>query len=437
MTRKISRKAKVQALAARPGTAGERQAAEAALARIGSVAPAVSTARTARLTDALARKLPAPASGQAITWDTEESGFGIRVTAGGARSYIFNYRTKGSGQQRRVTIGSVSSWGTVPARNEAKRLRRLVDSGEDPRGDHEGVRDAPTMSELIDRFETEYLPRKRPNTIHTYKGMINKHLRPFFGKFTKAADIEFADVDKLHREVTAGGSQYAANRCIALLSRIFSMAIKWKMRPDNSNPAKGVERNPESKRKRYLSGDELKRLMTALAETPDRQFTAIIGLLLLTGARRGEVFAMRWADVTLAKSKGVWSKPGSTTKQRSDHIVPLSEPACLLLNKIKRNGEFVFPSDGATGHIVEIKKGWAALLERAKIKSFRLHDLRHSFASQLVSSGASLELIGAMLGHSSPTTTARYAHLFDEVQREAAERVGAIVAKANGDRHDD
>ena len=109
----------------------------------------------------------------------------------------------------------------------------------------------------------------------------------------------------------------------------------------------------------------------------------------------------------------------------------------MLLGAVARHSEFVFPSNGATGHVVEIKKSWAALLERAGIKKLRLHDLRHSFASQLVNSGASLELIGSLLGHSSPTTTARYSHLYDSVQREAAERVGVIVGKANGDHHDD
>ena len=160
--------------------------------------------------------------------------------------------------------------------------------------------------------------------------------------------------------------------------------------------------------------------------------TTIIGLLLLTGARRGEVFGMRWDDLVLAKDAGVWTKLGSTTKQKTDHIVPLSEPACQLLAAVERNGEFVFSGDGKCGHIVEIKKSWRGLLDRAGIKKLRLHDLRHSFASQLVSSGASLELIGAMLGHASPTTTARYAHLFDSVQREAAERVGKIIGDANG-----
>jgi integrase len=421
------RKAKVQALAARPGTSGEGRAAEAALVRIGDTA---ISPRTARLTDAAIKRLPLPAAGNVITWDDDVAGFGCRVTAAGFRSFVFNYRVRGSGQQRRITIGSVGDWSTGAARNEARRLRRLVDNGADPRGDHEESRDAPTMAELLDRFETEYLPRKRPTTIRTYQGMLDKHLKPFFGRFTKAADVAYEDVDRLHREITATGSRYVANRCVSLLSRIFSLAIRWKMRSDN--PARGIERNTEAKRKRYLSGDELARLTKALAETDDKQFVNIVMTLLLTGARRGEVLSMRWDALHLAEGKAVWSKPSSETKQKRDHTVVLSEPVRLLLASIERDGDFVFPGDGGAGHITEIKKSWKVLLDRAGIERLRLHDLRHSFASQLVNSGASLALIGSMLGHASPVTTSRYAHLYDETQREAAERVGKIVSEANG-----
>src|SRR5882724_11509063 len=130
------RKAKVQALAARPGTPGEKAAAEAALSRF-TGSKQVPALRTTRLTDALTRKLPQPAAGNFITWDDDCAGFGCRVTAAGARSYVFNYRVRGSGQQRRITIGSVADWSASTARIEAKRLRRVVDGGGDPRGDHE------------------------------------------------------------------------------------------------------------------------------------------------------------------------------------------------------------------------------------------------------------------------------------------------------------
>ena len=115
------------------------------------------------------------------------------------------------------------------------------------------------------------------------------------------------------------------------------------------------------------------------------------------------MLSMKWADLDLVS--GIWTKPGATTKQRTDHVVPLSEPALQLLRAIKRGkAEFVFPGDGQTGHVRD-QEGWATLCKSAGITGLRIHDLRHSFASQLVSSGASLALIGALLGHSSPTTT--------------------------------
>ena len=137
---------------------------------------------------------------------------------------------------------------------------------------------------------------------------------------------------------------------------------------------------------------------------------------------------MRWADV----SEGIWSKPASTTKQKSDHIVPLSAPAQQLLAGVKRtHTPFVFPSDkGRTGHVAGIERSCRTILKAAGIDGLRVHDLRHSFASQLVSGGASLPLVGALSGHSSPTTTARYSHLFLNSQRVAVEKVGAVVSGA-------
>jgi integrase len=217
---------------------------------------------------------------------------------------------------------------------------------------------------------------------------------------------------------------------------MFSLAVRWNMRIDN--PCKGVDKNTEYRRRRYLSADELGRLVTVLAAYPDRQTADIVRLLLLTGARRGEALAARWADVDL--TAGLWSKPASSTKQKQDHEVPLSGPARQLLSEIRERrasqnpkrpiSEFVFPGAGGTGHVVEIKKGWASICKSAGITGLRLHDLRHSFASQLVSSGASLAMIGSLLGHSSPTTTARYSHMFSDPQRAAVESVAAAITAA-------
>jgi integrase len=372
------------------------------------------------------RRLPTPEQGKAITVDADVPGFGARITANGARSYVLRYTTR-AGRERAYTIGDASVWRCTDARDKARALRREVEDGGDPLGAIEDERAAPTMLDLIERFEAEHISRKRPGTARDYRLMLTKHIRPHFGQM-KVADVGFEDVDALHRRITATGATYAANRCIAVLSKMFSLAIRWRMRPDN--PAKGIERNVEYTRRRYLSGDELVALTKALAKHPDKEAANAIRLLLLTGARRGEVLSMRWDDV----ADGVWSKPPSSTKQKEHHQVPLSAPALQLLSDIRKRqrprAPFVFPSHGATGHRVELKKDWARITKAAGIEGLRIHDLRHSYASQLVSGGASLPLIGALLGHSNPSTTARYAHLFPDPLRKATEKVGAVIAAA-------
>jgi integrase len=435
MTGQSVRTAKIQALVDQPGTDGEQQAAVAALERVGSKAPAISPKRES-LSDAIVRRLPRPEKGNRVYWDPALGGFGIRVTAGGNRSFVFDYRVRGTGRQRRYTIGGFPDWSTGAARIKARELRRRVDNEEDPLGDLEAARTAETVAELADRFVEEHLRRKRPGTQAAYERTLKLYIRPHFG-LTKVADVGFGDVDALHRKVTAVGGGYAANRTVAIVSKMFSLAMRWNMRPDNpTNPAKGIERNAEIKRKRYLKPDELARLAKALAAHADKQSANIVHLILLTGARKGEVFSMRWADVDLGT--GIWTKLGSTTKQKTDHVVPLSAPALQLLNDIRKQqtakrhtlGEFVFPADSETGHTVDIKGFWAKVCRAAGITNLRMHDLRHSFASQLASSGDSLPMIGALLGHSDPSTTARYAHLFTDPQRAAAEKVGAVITAA-------
>jgi len=269
------------------------------------------------------------------------------------------------------------------------------------------------MLDLCQRFEAEHLPRLRPLSRNYYPQVLKDRVLPFFGAKTKVVDITYGDVDRFHRAITTEGSPYAANLYLSVLSKMFSLAVRWNM--CERNPCQGVERNYEAARKRYLSGDELSRLTTALAEHDDQQAANIVRLLLLTGARRGEVFAMRWDDLEL--STGVWTKLGSTVKQATDHIVPLSARARQLLAAIhaaqRPPGEYVFPGRYGHGHRDTINKNWKRLLKAAGIASLRIHDLRHSYASHLASAGVSLHTIGALLGHSTPATTHRYAHLFD------------------------
>jgi integrase len=420
-----NRLGKIEALRDRAGSEGERKAAGAAIERVATVPAETGRRQQDKLTDALIRKLLAPATGNRITYDASVKGFGVRVTAAGARAFILNYRRRSDGLERRATIGAFPDWSVSTARDEAKRLKRLIDGGGDPVGEHREQMHAPTMNDLCDRFEQEHLPRKRASTAADYRSMIRAHVRPEFGK-RKVAALEFADIDALHRAVTRRSGPYRANRVLALLSKMFSLAMKWKLRADN--PCRGVERNDEAKRKRYLTEVELRRLKRALAEHDDRDAADIFHLLLLTGARRGEVLAARWGDFDL--EKGVWTKPGSTTKQRTIHVIPLSPPAVALLKareKTRGRQEYVFPGRRG-GHRVEVKSNWRRLCKAAKITGLRIHDLRHSFASVLASDGVGLPVIGALLGHTQPSTTARYSHIIDTALREATGRVGVVVA---------
>jgi len=375
------------------------------------------------LTDTLIKRLAAPASGNKVSYDDTVKGFGVRITAAGARAFVLNYRRKLDGKARRITIGSFPDWSTVAAREEAKRLKREIDGGADPIGEQEADRAAATVADVCSRFLTDYVPRKRPATQRDYRQQVNVDILPALGRM-KIAAVTHADVDALHRKISTRAPTHA-NRVLAALSKIFSLSIKWGLRSDN--PVKGVERNQEHKRHRYLSGAELARLTKALAELKDQGAANVVRLLLLTGARRGELLAAKWADIDL--EIGVWSKPGSTTKQQTLHRVPLSEAACRLLAEMRAragDAEWLFPAR-RTPHRLDIDDAWGVLRKTANIPDVRLHDLRHTYASVLASAGLSLPVIGALLGHSTPTTTHRYAHLFDDPLRAATERASAIL----------
>ena len=298
-----------------------------------------------RLTDEFARSAPTPtAQKNKIHFDGEVKGFGLRVTKAGARSFVLKYRA--NGVERRLTIGSYPDWKVSTARKEATRLKRLVDQGFDPMGERHEDRAAPTMSDLCDRYLTEHAPRKRETSRREDEALIKRWIKPEFGT-RKVSDIRHADVDALHRKITGHGTPTRANRTMSLISKMFSLAVRWEMRDDN--PAKGIERNNEEKRNRYLVGDELRRLTEALAAYPVQTSANAIRLLLLTGPRRGEVLAARWEHFDL--EAGVWVKPSSHTKQKRQHRIPLSAGARLLLVEIKRSAgssEYLFPV--RTGH---------------------------------------------------------------------------------------
>jgi integrase len=423
---------------------------------------------TERLTDKLVRSLPVPERGATITYDADVAGFGARITADGARAFVLNYRC--AGRERRMTIGRFPTWSATAAREEARELRRKVDSGIDPMVEREAQdaaalaeRSAPTMEDLFSRYQTEHLPRKSPRAAADDASMWQKIVLPRLGTM-KVAAVKPDDIDALHAEVSRT-RPVRANRVVEVMRKAFNLAIRWGWRVDN--PASGVHRNHEEKRARYLSGAELIKLCEALAAHPEQTSANAIRLLMLTGARRSEVLTAQWAMFDL--KAGVWVKPSAHTKQRKEHRVPLSAPAVQLLTELRAKAKtvaamtqpavsaYVFPGHGGKP-ITDIKRTWlsvcqaAGLAERIEKRApdgsvvkaekgdlvmvwrttARIHDLRHTYASILASHGLSLPIIGALLGHTQPQTTARYAHLLDDPLRAATERVGALVSATAG-----
>ena len=264
-----------------------------------------------RLTDRTVKGLPGPAKGNRVYYDDIVKGFGCRVTAAGARAFVLNYRRKADGLERRYTIGSFPEWTVLAAREEAKRLKREIDGGADPVGEHREARASPTMADLCDRFLADYVPHKlRRSTQRSYRQQIAVDIRPALGRM-KVATVSLADVDGWHRRISTRAPIHA-NRALAVLSKMFVMAIRWGLRVEN--PCRGIERNQENKRHRYLTGPELSRVTAELVKLRDQGAANAIRLLLLTGARRGELLAARWVDVDI--EAGVWTKPARLDEAR-------------------------------------------------------------------------------------------------------------------------
>ena len=369
---------------------------------------------TERLTDALVRKTLPPARGQTLLWDGEVKGFALRVTSGGAKSFVLDYRAEG--RQRRFTIGSYPDWSVQAARQAAKELKRDVDQGRDPMAERHSARGAPTLQDLWERYQVEHLPRKAPRSQADERSIWQKIILPRLGKL-KLSAIDHASIDALHRDITAiRGTPVRANRTIEVLRKAFNLAIRWNW--CERNPASGVRKNPEEKRSLYLNKLEIAALAEALNDHSEPMSANAIKFLMLTGARRSEVLGATWAMFDI--ENGVWTKPAAHTKQRRLHRIPLSGPAIRLLKEMKEDAgqksrktrlpisQYVFP--GANGRpLTDIKRTWASvclkagLAERVAKKgrdgkavknkdgkpvmiwqpNVRLHDLRHSFDSFL------------------------------------------------------
>lgn len=410
-----------------------------------------------------------PDSGSTIIWDTRVGGFGLRVTAGGAAAFVLNYRNA-QGRERRYTVGRWPEWTADAAYSEALSLKQEIKRGADPleqkKADAVVEEHAErTLADVAKEYLENYAVHKRRSSYRNDRNMLNHVILPRLGTMP-LSDIRTKNIEELKNALK--GTPYLANRVLSLLSTMFNRVIAQDAEAADNytgedlvrwitvNPAsaKRLERFKERQRKKWLSVEQLDALKKAIDDYPAKDVANIVRLQLLTGSRIGEVLSAEWADFDL--KKGVWNKPALKTKQDEDEQLELSSRALELVKQMaesKNGSPYLFPGkvltpDRKRTHRGYIKWAWmqicktAGLAEEYKVRGkgkykdkefsrwrplYRTHDLRHTFASHLVSNGESLVTIGKLVGHKNSKTTQRYAHLGENTQKKAADHFAEIV----------
>ena len=297
------------------------------------------------------------------------------------------------------------------ARSRAITIIAAARNGDDPAAKRDADRQAITVKELAERFDREHIAlRVKESTAKGYRRMLERVIVPALGRH-RVTEVTRADVAKIHHDLRH--IPYDANRCIEIISKMFSLAEMWGLRPDGSNPRKHIKKYPEEKRERFLSPAELRRVGEVLREMESEGVelaSAIVAtrLLILTGCRLNEIMTLQWEHVDIAGK--ALRLPDSKTGAK---VVHLGQPAIELLGKIERveKNPWVIVGTKPGARLTDLQPFWQRVRARAGLKDVRIHDLRHTFASTAVAAGQGLPMIGKLLGHTQVQTTARYAHL--------------------------
>lgn len=402
--------------------------------------PSVTVRLTKRVVDATI------SDGSEIhVWDTDIKGFFLRVHPSGRKTYALKYRVGRS--QRKLTIGQHGSpWTVEEARLAAKIALSEATLGGDPALEKREALNALTIADLIDRYLRDgpiSKPSKRQSTWEIDASNLNRHVRPLIGRLV-ANTLTRADAARCISDISAGrtkasiktksrgkaritGGPGTARRTRITVAAMFNWAIQNDLLKEN--PFKTVKLAPQKGRERFLTIDEARTLIAAVDEILDGDQADAIRLLLLTGARKSEIIGLRWSEVDLTHDTIALSaertKAGTKTGGRRIMLSPAAKSVLQrrLDKRISSASPFVFPAKRGEGHMIFLRRPFLRACEKAKLTDLRIHDLRHSFASFAAADGASLFLIGKLLGHASMRSTERYAHLADDPLRKAASGV--------------
>ena len=391
-----------------------------------------------------------------FVWDDDLPGFGVRVRASGAKSYIFQYRA-GAGRTaptRRLTIGSTTKLAPDQARKVARESVGNVALGEDPAKTKSEDRRTLTVAQLCDLFLAEHVkPKRKASTFVAYEQILRADIIPAIGS-TRATKLSRTDLNRLH--LAKRESPYQANNAIRVVRSMYSFAASRGFVPEGFNPAKGIVAYRGEARERLLSLDELERLGATLQlgeaeglpwhidpDMPEEKrkhvtksaaiqrtklephAVAALRLLLFTGCRLREILHLEWGHVDL--ERGILALPDSKTGRKT---VILNGPAINVLQSLDRTSRYVIAGASFDKPRRDLKKPWRAVTRHTGLEGLRIHDLRHNFASFGAGGGMGLPIIGKLLGHSQPATTARYAHLDTDPLRRASDRIAGTIAAA-------
>ncbi|MDD5720076.1 MAG: tyrosine-type recombinase/integrase [Candidatus Krumholzibacteria bacterium] len=369
----------------------------------------------------------------------------VDVTAAGSRTYYLSLRVHGRPEKIRLGRAATSSKGPglTPKAAYDLAIEKLSDIGQgnNPAGDRRRKRNSPTLGAYFELFKKHRMQDTlAAQSRKLYQGLWTHYLAPAFAD-VPMPDITRKDVIRFHRDTRnkalarlkkigrEGDGTRTANLAVNLLRAVLNDAI-YTEAINGPNPVLGLKKYSEKKRDRLLSPDELARFWASLEqdaiERQDLTWHDLFKILLLTGARRGNVLTMRWQDVDLAA--GRWTIPADQTKSRKPYCVAIPPGAATILQRrleAAGGNPWVFPSAATGEPLQSVKRPWRRILELAGIGDFKVHDLRHNCASLLARSGAGLSVIGRQLGHANPQTTSRYVHLVVDDVQEAMRRATA------------
>ena len=367
-------------------------------------------------------------SRKTVYLDADIRGLMLEYRPTGMGTWYFRAKDE-HGKMKMIRLGTLAEMDVLEAKARAYEMQKFVDSGGSL-----GAMDTHTEKRLTfgTFIEKHYLPhaKARKRSWQTEVGILRRHILSIFSAAKLEAITRFALTRWLEELQEKGLAPATCNRALFLVKYLFNCARRWGFIAES--PARDVQSLPEKEfRERYLSEEEARRLLDALAAEKDQQAANVVRLLLFTGARKSEILAARWESVDLRQR--ILTVPLS--KSGKARHIPLSDTASQILEGMPRKSEWLFPSTKTASHIKTIYDAWNRVRAQAGLKDIRLHDLRHSFASFLVNSGCSLYEVQKILGHQNPKVTTRYAHLAQDSLLRAANIVGDKLGEKGEKRH--